>query len=187
MSENSAQDKSEQPTEQRLKKAREEGQIARSRELQSAALVLIGGLLLTMSSALGDFAQSLMQMQFELDRSATTDPDMMMRYLGNAMELTLKVFLPFFVVLWLTGFFSALMPGGWLISSKAVQPQMKRMNPLSGIKRMFSSQSLVELGKSLLKVSLLFGIMIWLIWDNATRLISMNQLPLGVDVPSSSS
>lgn len=179
MSENSAQDKSEQPTEQRLRKARDDGQIARSRELQSAALVLIGGILLLMSEALGPFARELMTLSFELDRQATTDPNMMFVYLGHAGLLTLGAFLPFFIVLWIAGAISGLIPGGWLTSSKAVQPQAKRMNPLSGLKRMFSLQSLVELGKSSLKVCLLLGVMVWILWSNAPDLIRMNRLPPG--------
>lgn len=177
---NSAQDKSEKPSEQRLRKAREEGQVARSRELQSAMLVLAGGLLLTVTSFLEEFSQSLMQQHFRLDRQAANDPNLMFSYLGGALELALATFLPFFLVLWCAGFLSGMIPGGWLISSKAVQPQFKRMNPLSGLKRMFSAQSLVELGKSLLKVSLLFGIMVGLIWNNAQDLIKLNQLPVSV-------
>ena len=179
MSETSSQDKSEQPTEQRLKKSRQEGQIARSRELQSAALVLGGGILILMSGFLDGFADALMNQHFQLDRQSATDPRMMFNALAIALELALTTFLPFLVTLWLVGFFSGMIPGGWLISGKAVQPQLKRMNPLSGLKRMFSTQSLVELGKSILKVCLMFGILIWLLWSHAEELISLSRLPLG--------
>src|SRR5690606_19302155 len=169
--------KSEKPSEQRLRKARQEGQVARSRELQSAVLVLSGGMLLAVTSFLEEFSRNLMQQQFILDRQATTDPHQMFNYLGSALDLALSTFLPLFLTLWCAGLLSGMIPGGWLVSGKAVQPQLKRMNPLSGIKRMFSTQSLVELGKSLLKVSLLFGIMVGLVWNNANDLIQMNQLP----------
>lgn len=183
MSENSSsQDKSEQPTEQRLRKARDEGQIARSRELQSAGLVMIGGLLLLSSGFVTGFAHDLMQQHFELDRAAATDPTAMTRYLGSAMGLALGAFLPFFMTLWLAGALSGLIPGGWLTSAKALAPKFSRMNPLSGLKRMFSSQSLVELGKSSLKVVLLFGIMVWLLWSHAEQLVALNRLPLGAAI-----
>lgn len=179
MSENSAQDKSEEPTEQRLRKSRQEGQVARSRELQSAALVLVGGALLLAAGFLGDFAQDLMAQTFVLDRAAATDPQLMIVFLVRAMGLAIGAFMPFFVILWLVGLASGMIPGGWIASSKAMQPQLKRMNPLSGLKRMFSTQSLVELGKSTLKVSLLFGIMVWILWGNAADLIAINRMPLG--------
>jgi flagellar biosynthetic protein FlhB len=179
MSEDSSQDKSEQPTEGRLKKARTEGQIARSRELQSAALIMMGGIMLLMTGFLADFANDLMTQTFQLDRQAAMDPKQMAIYLSSAMQLALAVFLPLFVVLWVAGAASGLVPGGWLMSSKAVAPQLKRMNPLSGLKRMFSSQSLIELGKSSLKVALLTGLMVWLLWSNASELIFLNRLPLG--------
>ncbi|GAA3561021.1 flagellar biosynthesis protein FlhB [Marinobacter xestospongiae] len=183
MSENdSSQDKSEEPTEQRLRKAREEGQIARSRELQSAALVGIGGVLLLMSSFLTQFARDLMVQHFELDRAAATDPAMMLQHLGSALELGLGAMLPFLITLWLIGAVSGMVPGGWLTSGKAIQPQLKRLNPLSGLKRMFSSQSLVELAKSSLKVVLLFGVMVWLLWTHADDLVAINRLPLGAAI-----
>jgi flagellar biosynthetic protein FlhB len=181
MSENSSsQDKSEQPTEGRLKKARTEGQIARSKELQSAALIIIGGVMLMMAGFVADFANELMNETFQLDRQAAMDPKQMVIYLSAAMKLAVAAFLPFFLILWVVGAASGLVPGGWLLSGKAVQPQMKRMNPLSGLKRMFSTQSLVELGKSVLKVTLLSGLMVWLLWSHATEIIFLNRLPLGM-------
>lgn len=177
---NSSQDKSEKPSEQRLRKAREEGQVARSRELQSAVLVLTGGLMLVMTSFITEFGGDLLRQHFRLDRQAVTDPNMMTTFLANALEITLGAFLPLFITLWVAGFLSGMIPGGWLVSSKAAQPKFSRMNPLSGLKRMFSAQSLVELTKSLLKVSLLFGVMAGLIWNQATDLVKMNQLPVAV-------
>lgn len=179
MSENSTQDKSEQPSEQRLRKARRDGDIARSRELQSAALVLMAGIMLTMGSFLTDFAHDLITQTFQFDRHVVTDPKQMVIYLTNALKLVVATFFPFFLILWVVGAVSGMIPGGWLVSAKAVQPQARRMNPLSGLKRMFSSKSLVELGKSLLKVSLLAGLMVHVLWSNAAELVSLNRLPLG--------
>jgi|SRR5690554_5309994 len=184
MSENSSQDKSEQPTEQRLRKAREEGQIARSRELQSAALVIMGGMMILASGFLTGFAENLMNLGFEFDRHAAMDHSLMAGYLVSAMKLAIGTFLPFFLVLWMAGALSGMIPGGPLLSFKAVKPQAKRMNPLSGLKRMFSAQSLVELGKSSLKVMLLAGIMVWLLWSGVEQILSFSRMPLGSAISS---
>ena len=184
MSENSSQDRSEQPTEQRLRKARREGQVARSRELQSAALVLVGGMMILASGFLTGFADRLMQLAFGLDRQAAMDTTRMMAYLASATELAISTFLPFFLVLWLVGVLSGMIPGGPLLSFSVLKPQAKRMNPLTGLKRMFSARSLVELGKSLLKVLLLAGIMIWLLWSGTEKILSFARMPLGSAVSS---
>lgn len=184
MSENSSQDRSEQPTEQRLRKAREEGQVARSRELQTAALVLVGGMMILASGLLTGFAEKLMNLAFGLDRQAAMDHTRMATYLMSATELAVGTFLPFFLVLWLVGVLSGMIPGGPLLSLKTLKPQAKRMNPLSGLKRMFSVQSLVELGKSLLKVVLLAGIMVWLLWSGTEKILSFSRMPLSSAVSS---
>lgn len=184
MSDNASQDRTEQPTERRLRKAREEGQVARSRELQSAALVLVGGMMILASGFLSGFAEDLMNLAFGLDRQAAMDHTRMSAYLMSAVELATGSFLPFFLVLWLTGALSGLIPGGLLLSFKAVRPQLKRMNPLSGLKRMFSLRSLAELGKSLFKVLLLGGVMVWLLWSGAERILSFSHMPLGAAIRS---
>ncbi|WKE66517.1 flagellar biosynthesis protein FlhB [Gallaecimonas kandeliae] len=181
MSEHSSQDKTEQPSAQRLDKARKEGQIARSKELQSAALVLLGGaMLLSMAESFGGFAKALMQLQFQLDRTATTEPGQMLAHLQAAGSLALSAFLPLLVMLWLASFISGLVPGGWLLAWKGLAPKFSRMNPLSGLGRMFSSQSLVELVKSLAKVFLLLGMLGALLWVHWRELLALNRLPLAL-------
>ncbi len=182
MSENSTQDKSEQPTEAKLRKARTEGQIARSKELQTAVLIIMAGVLLMMSGFVSDFAYQLMTQTFELDRQAAMDPKQMLIRFTAAVKLVAGAFLPMFLILWVAGALSGMIPGGWLVSGKSIMPQAKRMNPMSGIKRMFSTNSLVELGKSSLKVVVLAGIMVWMLRSHANEILSLNRLPLGLAV-----
>lgn len=174
----SGQDKTEEPTEEKLRKAREEGQLARSKELQSAALVLGGGLLLLSSSHLGVFAQEMMTFTFTLDRQSATDPNMMVRHLTKAIGMGFMAFLPFFIALWLMGALSGMIPGGMNWSVKAMMPQAKRMNPISGIKKIFSSNSVTELVKSILKVLLMLGISLSMLYANSDTLLSMNMMSL---------
>ncbi|WP_417359735.1 flagellar biosynthesis protein FlhB [Gallaecimonas pentaromativorans] len=185
MSESSSQDKTEAPSARRLEKAREEGQVARSRELQSAALVLLGGvLLLSLSKGFGHFADAIMHLQFELAYSDSNDPAMMLKHLGEAGRLAISAFAPLFVIIWLASLVSGMLPGGWLLSIKALAPKFSKLNPLTGIKRMFSSQSLVELLKSMLKVSLLLLVLAWMLWDNWLVLMGLNRQPLGMGLES---
>lgn len=179
MSENqSAQEKTEDPTERRKEKAREEGQVARSKELQSAALIFGGGLIILMGGSLGEFAFSLMDVHYSLDRNHATDPAMMSAYLYNGLKMSLSAILPLLIIIWIFGLISGMVPGGLLLSSKAIAPQAKRMNPLQGIKKMFSSTSLVELGKSSLKVMVAFTVMGLVMYVQIDTLLSMTRMGL---------
>lgn len=179
MSENqSSQEKTEDPTQRRLEKSREEGQIARSKELQSAALIFGGGLIILTGGSLGEFAFSLMDVHFTLDRKDVTDVSMMAAYLSTGMKMAISAILPLLIIIWIFGLISGMIPGGPLLSKKALMPQAKRMNPLSGIKKMFSSQSLVELVKSILKVSVAFSVMGIVLWLETDTMLSMTRMGL---------
>lgn len=179
MSENqSSQEKTEQPTQKRLDKAKEDGQVARSKELQSAALVFGGGLIILMGGSLGEFAFNLMEGHFQLERNHVTDPSMMAAYLRHGYDLAIAAILPLLVIIWTFGLLSSMIPGGLLLSAKAMAPQGKRMNPLSGLKKMFSGHSLVELLKSSLKVLVAFSIMVLVLYMEVPDLLAMTRMGL---------
>lgn len=175
---NSSQEKTEQPTERRKQKAREEGQTPRSKELTSAALVFGGGLLILTSSHLGEFAFSLMDTHFQLDRKHVTDPMMMTAFLKAGMEMAIAAILPLILIIWTFGLLSSMIPGGLLLSAKAMMPKPSRMNPFSGLKRMFSGHSIVELTKSSLKVMLVFSIMLLVLFFHVPELLEMTRMGL---------
>ncbi|MGL4205341.1 MAG: flagellar biosynthesis protein FlhB [Aeromonadaceae bacterium] len=178
MSGESSQDKTEQPSEQKLRKAREEGQIARSRELSSGGLLLFGGLALSwMVPKFGELFSSLMTAPLRYDWQGQRDPTMMLRYLADALWLMFWTLLPLFLVIALLLICFSLVPGGFLLVWKNLFPKFEKLNPFTGLKRMFSSQSLMELFKSLLKVSLLGTTLALLLEHNWLTLMSMNRLP----------
>lgn len=181
MSETSTQDKSEKPSEQKLRRSRKQGQVARSRELISAALIGMGGLLLLWAAArIGDFVRSLMLMQFELSQAQVVEPAYMLEQLYDTTIMALQALFPVFLFSWVTLLLVGMVPGGWILSGSQLQPKLSRMNPLSGLKRMFSLRSLVELIKSILKVGMLFGILAYLLITNWPVLLRMNRQPLGL-------
>lgn len=179
MSENdSSQEKTEEPTQKKLDKAREDGQVARSKELQSAALVFGGGLIILMGGSLGQFAFDLMDSHYQLSRSDVTDPAMMTAYLKHGADLAIAAVVPLLTIIWTFGLFSSMIPSGLILSGKAMSPQAKRMNPLSGIKKMFSSHSVVELLKSTMKVLIAFSIMVAVLYIKVPDLLAMTRMGL---------
>jgi len=148
----SGADKSEEPTSKRLEEARKKGQIARSKELSTLAVTFGGAAALLIYGA--DMGQSMLDMMrgnFSLPREVLLDDGSMARYLlATGMEALLAL-QPFFVVMLIASIVGPVALGGWLFSAEALQPKFSRMNPLEGLKRMFSTKALVELLKALAK------------------------------------
>lgn len=178
MSQGSAQDKTEQASSQKLRKARQEGQIARSREMSSAGLLLLGGLALQwMVPGLGGFFAELMKRPIRFDWQGARDPQMMMSWTGEALLDMLLALLPLFGFLALMLILVSLVPGGMVFTWKKVLPSGEKLNPLKGLKRMFSSHSLMELLKSILKVVLIGSTLALLLQYQWPTLLQMNRMP----------
>ena len=148
----SGADKSEEPTSKRLEEARQKGQIARSKELGTLAVTFGGAAaLLIFGAEMGRAMLDLMQGNFALSREVLLDEGSMARYLLRTGMEALLALQPFFIVMLIASIIGPVAVGGWLFSGEALQPKFSRMNPLQGIKRMFSAHALVELLKALAK------------------------------------
>ncbi len=171
-----AGEKTEQPTPRRLEDARKKGQVARSREVDSALILLATfGAFRFGGEYMWTAAESLMIETFAgLDRDPlTTDlssvvgPELIARGL-----LLLAPLLGAIVALTLLG--GVAQTGGPLFSPQALKPQGSRLNPLKGAKRLFASkQAVANLAKSLLKFAVLGGVSFLVIWLRRDELIML--------------
>ena len=142
MAENDGQEKTEQPTGKRIEDARKKGQVPRSKEVGTFAVLMSGVIgLWVFNSFFRDAFNKVFHIGFVLKRENIFDPQFM---LTAFMDAALIVLFP--VVL------CNLFIGGFNVSLEAMTPKFNRLSPLSGIKRMFGVQSWVELLKSILKV-----------------------------------
>lgn len=154
--ETQSQEKTEEATPRKKTKAREEGQVARSRELNSMALVSVGALALMAFAPWGaSKLMSLTRRVFDLARAPEAH---WLEALSYSVTEALWVIVPVLFMLLLAGVGSSVAVGGFLISGKAISFKASRMSPVSGFKRMFSMRSLVELAKSLAKFVLIAGV-----------------------------
>ncbi|MFT5547901.1 MAG: flagellar biosynthetic protein FlhB [Rheinheimera aquimaris] len=152
-------EKTEQPTSKKLQDAAEKGQIARSKDMGtafvligSAAAILIFGKMLAM--ALLDVAQRMMQ----LNPKDIFETNSMFTAWGAVGEYIIPPLAGIFFIILLAGFIGNTLLGGFNFSWQAAAPKASKLNPLSGFKRMFGLQALVELLKSILKVLVVVGI-----------------------------
>ncbi|ARU26845.1 flagellar biosynthesis protein FlhB [Cellvibrio sp. PSBB006] len=152
------QEKTEEASSRKLEKAREEGQIPRSRDLTTTAILLLGTIgLLVFGQYMGGKLMDVTRYNFTIPRDAIFDPQTMIAYLSASMFDGLLSLLPLFGMLLVASIVGPIALGGWLFSGKAMAPKFSRMDPIAGIKRMFSIKALVELAKALGKVAVILG------------------------------
>lgn len=165
MAEDSDLEKTEAPTQHKINKAREKGQIARSRELTSI-LVMITGLSIFMF--FGDYIAGNFKDAFRLalsfENSILTDEKRFIQFLYLFLEIIFRAILPIFSALILIAIFAPMLMGGIFFNPASIKFDMNRWNPISGIKRIFSVQIFAELLKGLLKAGLV-GVVVYIYLD----------------------
>ena len=173
------QDRTEHPTARKLKQARDDGQVARSPELPSAVIVIgtltillmMGGWLVTHLSAI--FASG-----FVFDRKTLDRPQMLASVFGGQLGEAFLLIVPVMVFTAIAAVLSAGVTGGYLFSLKAVAPKGSKLNPFAGLKRIFGPHALVELGKSLLKFSLVTAVLWMSVMSNMGTLMQIGRMGL---------
>lgn len=158
MAESSAQDRTEEATEHKLRKSRREGQVARSRDLATGATLLVA--VLALRSALPGMLDGLEQLFREvhqLPAPGHQGADDLKTLAGRAIATLVGVLLPLLVVPLLVVPL-ALLAGGWMFAWRNVQPQGSRLNPIKGLGRLVAWQNWTELLKSLAKMAVLAGV-----------------------------
>ena len=176
MSENeSAGEKTEQPTEKRLRDAREQGNLPRSRELGTAAVFGAGVLaVMAMSGSIGRGATAWMKQALSPEQSLRQNPKELFGHFGDLLLQFMLVIAPLVLVCLLASFVAPLVMGGLRWSQKALLPDINRMNPMSGLKRLYGPEAIAEFTKSLLRVAFVgvaAGLVVWTGFDTLRGLI----------------
>lgn len=177
MAEESDLEKTEQPSPRRIEQAREEGQVAQSREL-STFLVLISGV--TGLWLMGDWVAGRMlntlRQGFTFDRDMVFDTQLMLAGFGELFTQTIITLSPLFALLMVAAVTAPIMMGGFVFSPKALGFKFSRMDPLKGLGRMFSVHGLVELVKSVLKAVVVGTMGVFAVWRESEHVFTlMNQ------------
>jgi flagellar biosynthesis protein FlhB len=171
----SSAEKSEEPTQKRLDKAKEDGQSVRSKELDTTAMLLAGssGLLLTGPDIATSLA-NVMRVNFSLSPIGL-DESTMLSNLGHSLADALTACLPFFAALVTVSVLTPAVLGGWNLTFKAITPKASRMNPMSGLGRMFGPKALLELGKAVSKVLVVGSFAALIIFLNMDALLTLHH------------
>jgi flagellar biosynthesis protein FlhB len=171
-------EKTEQPTQQKLKKAKREGQIGRSQDIGAWFGMLAASIMLpkTMKSAM-DHAKELLEKVPEV--VADPAPAKALALLKEAGLGAAWAVLPLAMTMMAVGIAAAGAQGGIRVATKLFIPKFSRLNPLPGIKKMFGPQALWEGTKALVKTAVLAAVLYSTTKDVIPVLMTAGQLPLG--------
>ncbi|EHG6150418.1 flagellar type III secretion system protein FlhB [Escherichia fergusonii] len=173
-------DKTEAPTPHRLEKAREEGQIPRSRELTSMLILLVGVCVIWFGGeSLARQLAAMLSAGLHFDHHLINDPNLILGQIILLIKQAMMALLPLITGVVLVAMVSPVLLGGLIFSGKSLQPKFSKLNPLPGIKRMFSAQTGAELLKAILKSTLVgcvAGFYLWHKWPEMMRLMAQSPI-----------
>jgi flagellar biosynthetic protein FlhB len=158
-------DKTEDPTDRKLSNAREEGQVLSSQEVKTWAS-LIGALIVVgmMAPGMARDVKILILPFIEHPHAFSMDAGSLRAVIIEiGVQFMLILALPLAVILAL-GLGAAFYQQGFLFVPKRIMPQWEKIDPLKGLKRMFSLRQLVEFAKSLVKLLVVGSVAVWMVW-----------------------
>jgi flagellar biosynthetic protein FlhB len=172
------QEKTEEPSQRKLDKAAEDGKVLSSKEMFVFTSVGMGLAILLASTQLIPQILNVWGGLFVFD-TATDIRSFGLGKLKHVFYLVILTTLIFGVPLLLVSLATQAAVGGINFAPKSMEFKGNRINLLSGLKRMFSTKGLVELGKAILKVASLFGIGAWVIYAHLPGIIYLTNSTLG--------
>jgi len=183
MSDDSDQEKTEQPTEKKLRESREKGEVPRSRDL-SGAMVVLAGVAALMSGGEQAFvhARRIFSLGMHYSRDALFSDDLPGRTLRAVVYEALGLFWPVALATMLATLAAPLLLGGLNFSAQALQPKFERLDPIKGLGKIFAMRGLVELGKALLKLLFIGAVLALLLrhWQGELQATGRGSVVAGI-------
>ncbi len=175
----STAEKTEEPTAKRLEKAREDGQVVRSQEL-SVAMMMIGvaSFMYIFGGALILQLSEVFATGFTFDRKDIFSDNLLPAAFGSQALDGMLVAVPIFALAIVLAFGASGLLGGFNFSMKAAAPKASKINPLSGLKRIFGTKALVDLTKALVKFGLVAGVLYLVVSSRFDQLIGLGFMDI---------
>jgi len=178
-------EKSEEPTSKKLDDARKEGQVAKSQEVATAfSLMALFVILRVGYGFIGTNFQNLFSRIYNnIPNVARTydgyiPVDLLRSLLTNAILTMILISAPFFIIAFIIAFVSDLVQVGFKPTSKPLQPKLSKLNPISGMKKIFSARKIFELGKSILKLVVMAAVIYSFFSGRTESIYLLYDIPL---------
>jgi flagellar biosynthetic protein FlhB len=157
--ESSSQDRNLPASQRKLQKARDDGQVTRSRDLSHLAVLGAGGLsLMTLAPLMFDQLKRRLSQQLAFDATSIAHPETMLTRLQDMAAVGLLGCVIFAAITTAVVMLSTVAVGGWVTSLKPIMPDFSRLNPLTGFGRLFTKDKLTEMLKMTLITTVLMAL-----------------------------
>ncbi len=169
----SYQEKTEQPTEKRLEDARKKGQVAQSPEVASCFVILFLSIFFYYSIAKGFNLMFATYTSYIRSLNIEVTLDSISGILNFAVHQWLVMVIPIFVLLIALGIFSSFIQTGFMWSFEAISLKLEKLDPIAGMKRLFSKRSLLDILKSIIKIGVLTYVFYALICNQLPTIMTL--------------
>ncbi len=177
--EQTGQERTEDPTGRRLEQAREKGQVARSRDLNTLLMLLPCSIALWVSGGYAvEQLSSLVTQALTPSLEVIREPRLLAPFLGHIAMGGVMLILPFLVLTVLVALIGPASMGGLIFSVESLTPGFDKLDPIKGMGRMFSLKALVELGKTILKFVVVAGGGVLILLAEYRQVLGLITLPV---------
>ncbi len=178
-------EKTEQPTARKRNQAREEGQVAKSAEVATAFLLI--AVFFTLKNLIGYMVNNVFNVMYEVlnsikDYETLYNITNLMNFFTNIAGIVTLTILPILLVSMFMGFISNFIQVGWNPTTKPLMPKFSKLNPISGFKRIFSFNAIVELFKSLTKFFVILIVTYNVLKDRMALVLQLSMYELNTAV-----
>lgn len=177
-------EKTEDASPKRLEKAREDGDIPRSRELAACAVLFTSGMAIMMlGRPMGEALKNVLRQGLRFDQAMAFEPELLITHLLKVIEQVMWAFLPLAVIIVAVAVAAPILVGGWVMSQKSLMPNFGKLNPIKGLSNLFSKNSVVELVKSLAKTILVASVGYAIVKKDLQPMLGLSEMPIesGID------
>jgi len=172
------QEKTEDPTEKKKSEARKKGQITRSKELTTLFMLLASIIgIMFFSEGMISTITDIMKNNFSVERDVLFHSEQLFIHFKSELSAMLFALLPLFILMFITAILSGAILGGFNFSAEALTPKLNKMNPIKGLKKIFGTNGLIELIKSMLKIILMGSIAVYFLWQAKNELYGLSKEP----------
>ncbi|MDZ7804175.1 flagellar biosynthesis protein FlhB [Thiohalophilus sp.] len=184
MAEDTGQERTQEATPHRKQQAREKGQVASSRELNTMLVMLISGMavLLLGPGAIDDMLE-LIGRHLDISRQVIFDPMAMPRQFESAMLEALWILAPFFIIVVIAAVAGPILMGSVVLSPESIAFKWEKIDPIKGLKRIFAWRGLMELVKALVKFILIASVAIAFLYVQADTYLGLGGEPVMQAIP----
>ncbi len=170
------QERTEEPTQKKLDEAKKKGQIARSRDLNTMAIMALAALsFIMLGRGMVSDLVNILRSHLQPARADIFDVGSVVRFFYSAIFDALWLMTPFLLIMLVAVLMTPILMGGWAFSTEAIQPKLSKLNPIKGFAKMFSLKSLVEMIKTLAKFGLVTAIAVVVVWSQFNDFVHLGS------------